>query len=192
MKTRFLIAALALLAGAPALTAGIATVGIATGVTAARAADASAADSPQELAGTGTVGGIKVPSANHPITRDDPAEATHREITDDQRRARNYADQPPLIPHAIRDYQIDLNINKCLTCHDRRNTEGSQAPMISVTHFQDRDGQTLGTVAARRYFCTQCHVPQSDAQPIVPNSFRDFDAVLGHSPTQGLGQGGAK
>lgn len=184
MKTRFLIAALALLAGVPALTIG-ATIG-ATGI----ASRGVAADALTGLPGTGTVGGIKVPSTSHPITLDVPAEATHREITDDQKRARNYADQPPLIPHAIRDYQIDLNINKCLTCHDRRNTEGSQAPMLSVTHFQDRDGQTLGTVAARRYFCTQCHVPQTDAQPIVPNSFRDFDAVLGHS--QGLGQGGAK
>ena len=174
MKTRFLIAALALLAGVPALTIGVATSGM-------------AADKPVVAAtGTGTVGGIKVPSANHPITLDVPAEATHREITDDQKRVRNYADQPPLIPHAIRDYQIDLNINKCLTCHDRRNTAGSQAPMLSVTHFQDRGGQTLGTVAARRYFCTQCHVPQTEAQPIVPSSFQDFDTVLGHA------QGGQK
>lgn len=179
MKTRFLIAALALLAGVPALTIGV-TSGLTTGI-------AVAADKPvAATGGTGTVGGIVVPSANHPITLDVPAEATHREITDDQKRVRNYADQPPLIPHAIRDYQIDLNINKCLTCHDRRNTAGSQAPMLSVTHFQDRDGQTLGTVAARRYFCTQCHVQQTDAQPIVPNSFRDFDAVLGHA------QGGKK
>ncbi|MBF5093953.1 nitrate reductase cytochrome c-type subunit [Azospirillum sp. INR13] len=174
MKTRFLIAALALLAGVPALT-----IGVTSGVV--------AADKPvAATGGTGTVGGIVVPSTNHPITLDVPAEATHREITDDQKRVRNYADQPPLIPHAIRDYQIDLNINKCLTCHDRRNTAGSQAPMLSVTHFQDRDGQTLGTVAARRYFCTQCHVQQTDAQPIVPNSFRDFDSVLGHA------QGGKK
>ncbi|GLR79691.1 nitrate reductase cytochrome c-type subunit [Azospirillum oryzae] len=178
MKTRFLIAALALLAGVPALTIGVATNGV--------AADKPAVSSGIVSSGTGTVGGIKVPSANHPITLDVPAEATHREITDDQKRVRNYADQPPLIPHAIRDYQIDLNINKCLTCHDRRNTAGSQAPMLSVTHFQDRDGQTLGTVAARRYFCTQCHVPQTDAQPIVPNSFQDFDSVLGHA------QGGQK
>lgn len=175
MKTRFLIAALALLAGIPALTIGVATSGV-------------AADKPAVSSGTGTVGGIKVPSTNHPITLDVPAEATHREITDDQKRVRNYADQPPLIPHAIRDYQIDLNINKCLTCHDRRNTAGSQAPMLSVTHFQDRDGQTLGTVAARRYFCTQCHVPQTDAQPRVQNTFKDMDSVVRQGQGQGQGQ----
>ena len=30
---------------------------------------------------------------------------------------RNYPDQPPLIPHAIEGYALDLNANKCLTCH---------------------------------------------------------------------------
>lgn len=151
MKTRFLFAALAVLAAAPALVTGV-----------------TAADAPKAI-----------PGGPHPITLDVQAEQTNREIVDDMKRVRNYADQPPLIPHAIRDYQIDLNINKCLTCHDRKNTEGSQAPMVSVTHFQDRDGQTLGAVSPRRYFCTQCHVPQTDAKPIVGNSFRDIDTVLG-------------
>lgn len=111
-----------------------------------------------------------------------------KETADDVKRARNYPDQPPIIPHAIRDYQLDANVNKCLTCHGRENTEGSQAPMISVTHFQDRNGQTLGAVAPRRYFCTQCHVPQSEAPPPVGNSFRDIDTVIRgvHAP------GGAK
>ena len=30
---------------------------------------------------------------------------------------RNYPDQPPLIPHAIEGYALDLNANKCLSCH---------------------------------------------------------------------------
>ncbi|MCG5240177.1 nitrate reductase cytochrome c-type subunit [Azospirillum doebereinerae] len=167
MKTRFLIAALAFLAAAPALVTGV-----------------IAADGPPPASGP-AYQGPKVSSGPHPITLDVQAESTTREIVDDVKRVRNYADQPPLIPHAIRDYQIDLNINKCLTCHDRRNVEGSQAPMVSVTHFQDRDGQTLGTVSARRYFCTQCHVPQTDAKPIVGNSFRDFDAVLGTAGKEG-------
>ena len=42
--------------------------------------------------------------------------------------------------------------------------------MISVTHFMDRDGQVLADVTPRRYFCTACHVPQTDAQPLVPNT----------------------
>lgn len=100
-------------------------------------------------------------------------------VEDDRRRMRNYPDQPPIIPHAIRDYEINLNVNECLGCHSRQFTEGSQAPMISVTHFQDRDGQTLATVAPRRYNCTACHVPQTMAQPLVDNRYLDVDALLG-------------
>ena len=43
----------------------------------------------------------------------------------------------------------------------------SQAPMVSITHFMDRDGQFLASVSPRRYFCTQCHVPQHDVKPPV-------------------------
>ncbi|MEA7178548.1 nitrate reductase cytochrome c-type subunit, partial [Salmonella enterica subsp. enterica serovar Montevideo] len=39
------------------------------------------------------------------------------------------------------------------------------APRISPTHFMDSDGKVSGNVAPRRYFCLQCHVPQSDTAP---------------------------
>jgi nitrate reductase (cytochrome), electron transfer subunit len=100
------------------------------------------------------------------------------EINDDKRQARNYPEQPPVIPHQIRDYQITLNANKCLTCHSRQFTAQSQAPMISITHFMDRDGQFLASVTARRYFCTQCHVTQADAEPPVGNTFQDIDTII--------------
>ena len=58
-----------------------------------------------------------------------------RELNDDQRQARNWPEQPPVIPHTIQGYQITLNANKCLTCHGRQFTAQSQAPMISITHF---------------------------------------------------------
>ena len=45
--------------------------------------------------------------------------------------------------------------------------------MISVTHFMDRDGQMLADVTPRRYFCNACHVSQTDAKPLVANTFRD-------------------
>jgi len=99
-------------------------------------------------------------------------------LNKDLRRARNYPEQPPTIPHKIRDYQVDLNTNKCLTCHSRTAVEQSQAPMVSVTHFMDRDGQVRAAVSPRRYFCLQCHVPQSDARPLVGNGFRDVEAVI--------------
>ncbi|WP_217477006.1 nitrate reductase cytochrome c-type subunit [Stutzerimonas stutzeri] len=102
----------------------------------------------------------------------------------DLRRERNYPEQPPTIPHTIRGYQIDTNSNKCLSCHSRANSARTQAPMISITHFADRDGQTLGTVAPRRYFCTQCHVVQQDVKPLVKNDFKNIDKLLYHENKQ--------
>lgn len=96
----------------------------------------------------------------------------------DVKRGRNYPEQPPTIPHHIRDYEISINANKCLSCHARTRTEDSQAPMVSVTHFMDRDMQVLATVSARRYNCTQCHVIQKDAKPLVENTFVDVERVI--------------
>ena len=87
---------------------------------------------------------------------------------------RNYPVQPPVIPHAIDGYQLTLMTNRCLDCHRRQFTEGSGAPMISVTHFIDRDISVLADVTPRRYFCTACHVQQTDAKPLVPNTFEDM------------------
>lgn len=101
-----------------------------------------------------------------------------KEVNDDKRRARNYPEQPPVIPHNIRDYPITLNANKCLTCHTREFTAQSQAPMISITHFMDREGQVLATVTPRRYFCTQCHVTQSEAPDLVENQFMPIEEIL--------------
>jgi cytochrome c-type protein NapB len=98
--------------------------------------------------------------------------------TEGRRAMRNYPEQPPVIPHAIEGYQLSLATNRCLTCHRRQYTEASGAPMISVTHYMDRDGQMLADVAPRRYFCTQCHVPQTDAQPLVENTFVDMNDLV--------------
>jgi cytochrome c-type protein NapB len=116
-----------------------------------------------------------------PMTETTPAPPLPTPVEDDRRVARNYPDQPPVIPHSIRDYEINLNVNECLGCHSRQYTAGSQAPMISVTHFQDRDGQTLATVSPRRYNCTGCHVPQTQAQPLVENRFVDVDTLIGRA-----------
>jgi len=95
-----------------------------------------------------------------------------------ERQMRSYPEQPPIIPHAIDGYLIDLNSNKCLSCHARARTGESRAPMVSITHFMDRDGQFRAAVSPRRYFCTQCHVSQSDVTPPVVNDFVDIDSLL--------------
>ena len=96
----------------------------------------------------------------------------------DIRRTRAYPMQPPTIPHDIRDYRIDLNSNKCLFCHSRNKAEEMGAPMVSVTHYMDREGQFLSQVSPRRYFCVQCHVPLEDVPTLVDNEFVDADHVI--------------
>jgi nitrate reductase (cytochrome), electron transfer subunit len=126
----------------------------------------------------GSAAAQRSPLRQSAYTEVPPAPPIAADIADDVRRMRNYPDQPPVIPHSIRDYRIDLAGNKCLTCHSRKFTEQSQAPMISITHYQDRDGNFLGAVAPRRYNCTACHVPQTNARPVVENTFRDVDALI--------------
>lgn len=96
----------------------------------------------------------------------------------DIKRPRAYSMQPPTIPHKIDGYQVDKYANKCLACHSRVRTGESQAPMVSVTHYQDRDGNFLAEISPRRYFCGQCHVVQVDAKPLVENTFEDVDEIL--------------
>jgi len=96
----------------------------------------------------------------------------------DLKEVRNYPEQPPVIPHKIEGYQVNMQANKCLTCHSRTAVAESQAPMVSITHFMDRDGQFLASVSPRRYFCNQCHVPQHETKPLVDNTFVDVDTLL--------------
>lgn len=91
---------------------------------------------------------------------------------DEQRFPRNYRQQPPLIPHSIDQYQIDLKANQCLRCHDWTVAGERGAPTLSMTHYLDRAGNQLDRVAGTRWFCNQCHVPQADAPALVDNIFR--------------------
>ena len=105
------------------------------------------------------------------------AEPIPRRITDDVRMMRQYPEQPPVIPHSIEGYQLSVNANRCLSCHRREATEGSGAPMISITHYMTREGQMLADVSPRRYFCTACHVSQADTAPLVENTFTDMSEL---------------
>ena len=90
---------------------------------------------------------------------------------------RDYVQQPPLIPHDIEGYRINLKSNKCLSCHSWANYKKSGATKISQTHFQDRDRNVRANISGSRYFCTQCHVPQVDAQPLVESTFQPVEAI---------------
>ncbi len=99
-------------------------------------------------------------------------------VDSDIRTLRNYPMQPPMIPHDTRGYEINLQVNKCMSCHARTRIEESQAPMISVTHFMDRDGNFLAEISPRRYFCNQCHINQTQTRPLLGNTFKDMDKLL--------------
>jgi len=85
---------------------------------------------------------------------------------------RSPTSEPPLIPHSIRDYQITKNFNKCMDCHAWSKVKESGATKVSVTHFKDSTGRELANISPRRYVCTTCHVQQTDAKPLVGNTFR--------------------
>jgi cytochrome c-type protein NapB len=42
----------------------------------------------------------------------------------------------------------------------------------------DRDFQVRAEVTPGRYFCTQCHVPQTDADALVESDFKPVDQVI--------------
>ena len=91
------------------------------------------------------------------------------------RQDRNYRQQPPIIPHTIDKYQIDVKANECLACHDWKNAAERAAPTLSMTHYVSRDGVQTDDVAPRRWFCNQCHVPQVNAPELVQNTFKGSD-----------------
>ena len=86
---------------------------------------------------------------------------------------RAYRQQPPLIPHKVEGYQISVDNNACMSCHDWPGNAKVGAPKISETHYVDRQGARLDKVAGTRYFCQQCHVPQADVKPLVSNIFQN-------------------
>jgi cytochrome c-type protein NapB len=113
-----------------------------------------------------------------PLNDEGPAPPMLPNRNTSERESRNYPEQPPVIPHT-------LNGNKCLSCHARARTAESQAPMVSITHFMDRDGQFLASISPRRFFCTECHVPQNTATPPVSNDFTDIDTLLSRASPGG-------
>ena len=120
-----------------------------------------------------------------PLDQEGPAAPMTPMRNTAERETRNYPEQPPVIPHSIDGYQIDINGNKCLSCHARARIAESQAPMVSITHFMDREGQFLASISPRRFFCTQCHVPQNVITPPVSNDFVDIDTMLSRAAPGG-------
>lgn len=84
---------------------------------------------------------------------------------------RTFKDQPPMVPHDIEGYKINLKSNKCMRCHSKDKAEKSGATQVGESHFIDRTGKKHDKLSSGRHFCVQCHVPQTDAKPLVDNAF---------------------
>ncbi len=122
-------------------------------------------------------GGVLSLRGNTELSDKSKAEEMKHVQRDQEPISRDYLHQPPLIPHQTRNYRINTNSNKCLSCHSWKNYKRSGATKISLTHFEARDGQQLSDVSPRRYFCTQCHVTQADAKPLVKNEFKPVEEL---------------
>ncbi len=59
-----------------------------------------------------------------------------------------------------------------MDCHGWEQDREVGATKVSVTHFRTAKDTELDNICPRRYFCTQCHVPQTDARPLVENTFQ--------------------
>jgi nitrate reductase cytochrome c-type subunit len=71
---------------------------------------------------------------------------------------RAYELAPPLVPHSVKDFTINIEQNDCLDCHAEgiEIDVGHIATKIPDTHYED------GEISGMRYNCLQCHVPQAD------------------------------
>ena len=118
------------------------------------------------------MGGLESLRGIHELDADNKAPEMAKNVDTDRLVERNYVQQPPVIPHDIRNYQIDLRSNKCLSCHSWGRYKESGATKVSLTHFETRDGHALADISPRRYFCLQCHVPQADAKPLIENTYQ--------------------
>ncbi len=128
-----------------------------------------------------------------PLTEEPKAPRLPSVENKDVKRGRAYTSQPPTIPHAIERYEITRNVNFCMYCHSRMRNEEFGAPMVSATHYMDRDHDYLAEISPRRYFCTQCHVTQVDVSVPVDNTFMDvYEIVMREQANARPGKAGEK
>jgi cytochrome c-type protein NapB len=91
-----------------------------------------------------------------------------------------FSGSPPLIPHTIEGMlPITASQNLCLACHDlpdqigREIAPGNPTPM-PASHYTDlrRDPTNVTqNVIGARFNCNQCHAAQTDAEPLVTNTY---------------------
>ena len=105
---------------------------------------------------------------------------TETQPTQSKLLPRAYLGAPPQIPHDIYDFlPITAQSNMCITCHaqpgewGKKRQKGTPTP-IPPSHYTDlrnAPDKVTDHLINARYNCNQCHVPQTDAPPLVENTF---------------------
>jgi cytochrome c-type protein NapB len=125
----------------------------------------------------GVADGLRSERGDVPITGPSLESQKLRVVNDKEPVPVAFEEQPPLIPHKVERYVVNLSVNECMDCHSRENAAAKDATEVSESHYQARDGDKLDNLAARRYFCAQCHVPQLDTDPLIENVFQPLASV---------------
>ena len=84
---------------------------------------------------------------------------------------------PPVIPHGITDFlPLTRAANMCLDCHEvpgaKKKGEPTPLPASHYVDYRNAPWKRGGKVAGARWVCTACHVPQTDAKPLVGTTYR--------------------
>jgi cytochrome c-type protein NapB len=84
---------------------------------------------------------------------------------------------PPVIPHGVADLlPITREENACLGCHDvpgpKKKGEPTPIPASHYVGLRREPVKRLEKVYGARWVCNSCHVPRSDARPLVPSRFQ--------------------
>ena len=89
------------------------------------------------------------------------------------RLPRAFAGSPPALPPGVAEFlPITRARHACLECHDRPNAAEVEAVPVPASHYRDlRQAPAVErqTIAGARYVCVSCHVPQTEAPPLVGN-----------------------
>ena len=126
-----------------------------------------------------------IPDRNLGLSRtsvfDVPAPPAYRdEASDPGEKAlpkRINREYPPVIPHSVADsLPITRSTNLCLDCHavpgPKKKGEATPVPASHYLDLRRAPEAKSAQVAGARYICISCHVPRTDAPPLVGSSYR--------------------
>jgi cytochrome c-type protein NapB len=109
------------------------------------------------------------------------AATTAKEPGENELLGAYFSESPPSISHDIEGLvPIKLDENLCLGCHDLFDEIGNETgpgdptpmPASHYTDLRRNPDEVTSTLIGARFVCTQCHVPQADAAPLVANTYR--------------------